>query len=90
MEKICNEKIPRAVIDLRAEVDAEHERKINNITSNDVYTFPMKDEKLSTINDLVYHESDEHAYTMSDYIKQVDASNKPITETHIVEGVNTL
>ena len=36
-EKICNEKIHRSVIDLRAEVDAEHERNINNITSEDVY-----------------------------------------------------
>ena len=40
--KICNENIHRAVIDLRAEIDAEHERNINNITSDDVYTSPMK------------------------------------------------
>ena len=44
--KICNEKIHQAVIDLRAEVDAEHERNINNITSDDIYTSPMKDEKV--------------------------------------------
>ena len=31
--KIFNEKIHRAVIDLRAELDLEHERKVNNITS---------------------------------------------------------
>ena len=41
--KIYNEKIHRAVIDLRAEVDAEHERNINNITSDDVYKSPMKE-----------------------------------------------
>ena len=56
--KICNEKIHRAVIYLRSKVDAEHERNINNITSEDVYTSPMKEEKVSTINDLVYYESD--------------------------------
>ena len=41
--KICNEEIHRAIIDLRADVDAEHERNINNITSDDVYTSPMKE-----------------------------------------------
>ena len=41
--KICNEKIHQAVIYLRTEVDAEHERNINNITSNGVYTSPMKE-----------------------------------------------
>ena len=44
----------------------------------------MKKEKVSTINDSVYHESDEHADTISDSSKQVDASNEPITDTHIV------
>ena len=40
--RICNEKIHQAVIDLRAEVDLEHERNINNITREDVYASPMK------------------------------------------------
>ena len=62
--KICNEKIHRAFIDLRSELDLEHERSINNITSEDVYTSPMKKGKVSTINDLVYCESDEHADTI--------------------------
>ena len=82
--KICNEKIHRSVIDLRSEVDLEHERNINNITSEYVYVSPIKNEKVSTINDSVYYESDEHADIISDSIKQVDASNKPITDTHIV------
>ena len=88
--KICNEKIHRAVIDLRAEVDAEHEHNINNITSEYVYTSPMKEEKVSIINDLVYYESDEHADTMSDSSKQVDASNKTITDTHIFDRFRNL
>ena len=50
----------------------------------------MKKKDVSTINDLVYYESDEHADTRSDSSKQVDASNKPITDTHIVEGIHNL
>ena len=76
---ICNEKIHRAVIYLISEVDLEHERNINNITSEDVYKSPMKEEKVSKINNSAYYESDEHADTMIDSSKQVDASNKPMT-----------
>ena len=43
--KICNDKIHQSVIDLRAEVDLEHEHNINNITSEDVYTSPTKEGK---------------------------------------------
>ena len=50
----------------------------------------MKEEKVSKINDSAYYESDEHAGTMSDSSKQVDASNKPITDTHIVNIVHNL
>ena len=89
MGKICNEKIQQAVIDLREELDLEHERNINNITREDVYTSPMK-KKEKKIDDLVYHESDEHADKISDSSKQVDASNKPITDTHIVDRVCNL
>ena len=39
---------------------------------------------------MVCYESDEHGDTISDSSNQVDASNKPITYTHIVEGVNNL
>ena len=50
----------------------------------------MKKGKVSTINNLVYYESDEHADTISDSSKPVDASNDPITDTHIVEEINNL
>ena len=50
----------------------------------------MKKEKVSTINNSVYYDSDEQADTISDSSKQVDASNEPITDTHIVEGINNL
>ena len=39
---------------------------------------------------MVYYESDEHADTISDSRKPVDASNYPITDIHIVEGINNL
>ena len=50
----------------------------------------MKKKVAKTINDLVYYESDKHADTISDFIEKVDASNKPITNNHIVKGVNNL
>ena len=48
---LCNEKIQQAVIDLRAELNIEHERNINNISCDDVYMSPMKNKDVSTIND---------------------------------------
>ena len=83
--KLCNEKILQAVIDLRVELDVEHECKINNISCDDLYKYSMKNKYVSTINDLVYYESDEHVDTISDSSKQVDASNDPIKETHIFD-----
>ena len=50
----------------------------------------MKKKKVSTINDSVYYDLDEHADTISDSIQPVDASNDPITDTHIVEVINNL
>ena len=50
----------------------------------------MKKKEVSTINDTVYYESDEHADTIRDSSKPVDASNEPITDTQIVEGINNL
>ena len=88
--KICNEKIHRSVIDLRSELDLEHEHNINNITCEDVYKYPMKNKEVKKIDNSVYHELDEHADTISDSSKYVDASNKPITDNHMVEGINNL
>ena len=65
-EKMCNENIQQAVFDLRAELDLEHERNIKNISCDNEYTSPMKKNDVSTINDSVYYESDEHADTISD------------------------
>ena len=50
----------------------------------------MKKKDVSTINESLYYESDEHADTISDASKQVDESNKPITDTHIVKRINNL
>ena len=50
----------------------------------------MKKIDVSTINDSLYYESDEHVDTISDSRKQVDASNEPIQDPHIVDGINNL
>ena len=71
-------------------MNVEHERNINNITCDDLYQSPMKKKYVSTINDSVYNESDEHVDTISDSRKQVDPRNNPIKETHIVDGVRIL
>ena len=63
---------------------------VNNISCDDLYPSPVKNKDVSTINDSVYYESDEHADTISDSSKLVDASNKPITYTHIIKGINNL
>ena len=50
----------------------------------------MKKKEEKAINDQVYHESYEHTDTISDSSKQVDASNDPITDTHIFDRVRNL
>ena len=50
----------------------------------------MKEKDVSTINDSVYHELDEHVDTINDSKKQVDPKNYPIAETHIVDRVRSL
>ena len=49
----------------------------------------MKKKDVSTINDSVYNESDEHVDTISVSSKQVNPRNDPIKETHIFDGVRT-
>ena len=88
--KLCNEKIQQEVIDLRAELNLEHEGNINNISCGNEYTSLMKKENVWTINDLVYYDSDEHADTIRYSSKPVDSINEPITDTHIVEEINNL
>ena len=43
--KLCNDKLRQAVIDLRAELNVEQERNINNISCDDLYHSPMKKER---------------------------------------------
>ena len=86
--KLCNEKIRQAVIDLRSELNVEHERNINNISYDELFQSPMKKIDVSTIRDSVYNEFNEHMDTKSDSSKQVDARNEPIKENHIVNRIN--
>ena len=88
--KLCNEKIRQAVIYLRAELNGEQKGNINNISCDDLYPSPMKKKDVSTINDSLYYESGEYVDTISDSSKQVDASNEPIKDTHIVDRINNL
>ena len=50
----------------------------------------MKKKYVSTINNSVYYESDQHVDMISYSSKQVDASNEPIKETHNVDGIKNL
>ena len=89
-ETLSNEKLWRAVIDVREETDVDDKCNINNITWNDSYQSPMKNKDVSTINDYVYHESDEQVDTISDSNKQADPRSDPTAETHIVNRVRRL
>ena len=71
-------------------MNVEHECNINNITWDDLYQYPMKKKDVSTINNSVYNESNEHINTINDLSKQADARNDPIKETHIVYIIRTL
>ena len=50
----------------------------------------MKNKYVSTINDSVYYELDEHVDTISESNKKIDPRNYPIAETHIVDRVCNL
>ena len=50
----------------------------------------MKKKDVSTINNSVYYDSYEHVDTISDSNKQVDPTNDPIAETHIVDRFHNL
>ena len=63
---------------------------INDITCDDSYQSPMKNKNVSTINNSVYYELDEHVDTISDSNKHVDLRKYPIAETHIVDRVCNL
>ena len=89
-EPLSNERLWQKFIDVREGTDAEHERKINDITCDDSYQYPMQKKDVSTINDYVYYESDEQVDTISDSNKKFDPRNDPITETRIFERVSNL
>ena len=43
--KLCNEKIQQAVIEIRSELNLEHEPNINNISCGNEYASPMKNKE---------------------------------------------
>ena len=74
-EPLFNKNIQEAVSDVIEETESEFERYHNKITCDHSYQSPILNKDLLKIKDLVYYESDEHIYTISDSSKQVDASN---------------
>ena len=87
---LSNQNIQESFSDIMVEAEAEFERNYKKITCNNSYQSPILKKDVSTINDSVYYELDEHVDTISDSSKQVDASNEPIKETHIVDRVRNL
>ena len=87
---MSNQNIQKAVDKLIEETEAEFERNYNEITCDTSYQSPILKKYVLTINNSVYYESDEHVDTISDSIKQVDAINKTIKETRIVDGIRNL
>ena len=69
---------------MKAEAEAGHERNINDMTQVDEYKLPGKNKDVLTINDSIYHNSDEHEDEISDSSKQVEASKEPIKDTHVL------
>ena len=57
---IHNDKLNEAITQLKAENEAGHERNILDMTQVDEYMSPGKNKDASTVNDSVYHNSDEH------------------------------
>ena len=60
------------------ETEAELESNYNKILCDNLYQAPILKKDVLTINNSLYYESGEHVDTISDSIKQVDASNQPI------------
>ena len=82
---IKNDKLNRAITDLKAEAEEGHERNINDMTQVDEYKLPGENKDASMINDSAYYESDEHKVEISHLSKQVEASKEPTTDTHIFD-----
>ena len=56
---INNNELNKAITKLKYEKEAEHERKILDMTQVDEYMLPGKNKNASTVNDSAYHTSDE-------------------------------
>ena len=84
---INNDKLNKAITQLKAEKEARHKRNILDMTQVDEYMLPGKNKDASTVNDLAYHNLDEYKYKISDSSKQVEAIKQPIKNTYIVDRV---
>ena len=66
---INNDKLNKAITQLKAEKEAGHEFNILDMTQVDEYMSPGKNKDASTVNDLAYHNSDEYKYEISNFSK---------------------
>ena len=82
---ITNDELNKAITQLKYEKEAENERNILDMTQVEKYMSPGKNNDASMVNDLAHHNSDEYKDDISDSSKQVEASQQPITDTHIVD-----
>ena len=57
---INNDKLNKAITQLKAEKEAGHERNILDMTQVDEYMSPGENKDASTVNDSAYHNSDEY------------------------------
>ena len=87
---IKNDKLNKAITQLKAEREAGHERNILDMTQVDEYMSPGENIDASTVNDSSYHNSDEYEDEISDSSKKVEASKEAITDTHIFNRVRNL
>ena len=80
---INNDNINEAIIQLKAEKEAGHERNILDMIQLDEYISPGKYKDASTVNNSAYHNLDEYEDEISDTSKQVEGSKETIIDTHV-------
>ena len=71
---INNDEFHKAIIQLKSEKEAEHERNILDMNQVDCYKSPWKDKDATMVNDLAYTFLNSYDDEISDLSKHVEAS----------------
>ena len=82
-ETMNDEELHKAIIVLKSEKEADHERNIKNMIQDDDYKSPWKDKDATTFNDAAYIFLNSYEDEISDSSKQVEASKEQIKDTHV-------